>query len=493
MGVINPVNRFQETVAVASDQFTASLANGASLQTPWLDFSNIDKYQVNFNGDSTGLTFTSESRDNENQTIESNGFTYSASNLFLGNFPARQRFMRFTLTNSTGSPVTSLSFVIRTYVGSSDKTSVFPLSISPRPFSAAMLTQSVNIGQDYTGVFRNTAVNTGGAILTADFGTDVSLGVVPNYSINTKFGRNNDIDTGSTPQDVWNGGGSYTGFDCVAAQTLNVVSSSTSDRGTQLSSGTASTSSSGFILVDDAANFTGDGVDVGNIVLNDTQGFYGIVTSVDNDTQLTVRAWYDGSALTSFSFAEDDVYRIAEPASTGAAVVQLNGLNSSYVPIKEYVILNGTTTVTTTKTFLRQDRGVILIAGTATNNVGEITARQSTSTIITMVMPAASGQSAIACTTIPSGKIAVVKHLECAMVIDGNQSGSAQVQFQVRNIGGAWQTKRFAGISNANDYDERLEGGILIDSGSDVRWRVQSVSNNNTQVTGLFEYFLIDV
>lgn len=492
MGVIKPVNRFQEIVAVASDQFTESLADSTSLQTPWLDFSNIDKYQINFNGDSTGLTLTLESRDNENQTIESNDIIFTASNLFLATFPARQRFMRFTLTNSTGSPVTSVSFVIRTYVGSSDKTSVFPLSVAPKNFSPAMLVQSVGIGQDFEGNYQTTRVNKGGAILTADFGTDVTLGKVPSYQINTKFGRNADIDTTSTPQDVWNGGGSYTGFNCVAAQALNVVSSSTSDNGTQLSSGTASTSSSGLILVDDAANFVGDGVDVGNIVLNDTQSFYGIIESVDSDTQLTVTAWYDGAALTDYSFAEDDVYRIAENASTGASVVQIEGLDSSYSPQKEYVILNGTTNVTTTKTFLRQDRGMVLLAGSNGNNVGSLTASQSTSAIVTMVIPINSGQSAIACTTIPTGKVAVIKMLNCTLGIDGNQSGSAEVQFQVRNKGGAWQSKRFVVVTNGAGYNERLEGGILVDSRADIRWRVLTVSTNNSKVSGVFEYYLID-
>lgn len=35
----------------------------------------------------------------------------------------------------------------------------------------------------------------------------MALGNVDNYLIGTKFGRNGDVDTGSVPEDVWQGGG----------------------------------------------------------------------------------------------------------------------------------------------------------------------------------------------------------------------------------------------------------------------------------------------
>ena len=47
-----------------------------------------------------------------------------------------------------------------------------------------------------------------------------------------KFGRNNDVDTSTTPEDVWGGGGVYTGFPTGAAENVQVFSSSASDTGT---------------------------------------------------------------------------------------------------------------------------------------------------------------------------------------------------------------------------------------------------------------------
>lgn len=44
-----------------------------------------------------------------------------------------------------------------------------------------------------------------------------------------KVGRNPDVDAATAPEGVWNGGGLYTGFNAVAAQTVTVVSSSAND------------------------------------------------------------------------------------------------------------------------------------------------------------------------------------------------------------------------------------------------------------------------
>ncbi len=44
-----------------------------------------------------------------------------------------------------------------------------------------------------------------------------------------RFGRNGDIDTSSTPEDIWHGGGIYTGFPTGAAETMEARSSSSND------------------------------------------------------------------------------------------------------------------------------------------------------------------------------------------------------------------------------------------------------------------------
>lgn len=57
---------------------------------------------------------------------------------------------------------------------------------------------------------------------------DIAQGKRTGYSIVNKFGRNPDVDTGTLPEDAWNGGGVYTGFP-TQTQTVRVFSSSALD------------------------------------------------------------------------------------------------------------------------------------------------------------------------------------------------------------------------------------------------------------------------
>lgn len=55
----------------------------------------------------------------------------------------------------------------------------------------------------------------------------IALGRVPGHSVIHKYGLNQDID--SSFETIWEGGGSYTGFDAVVAETVEVFSASAND------------------------------------------------------------------------------------------------------------------------------------------------------------------------------------------------------------------------------------------------------------------------
>jgi hypothetical protein len=62
-----------------------------------------------------------------------------------------------------------------------------------------------------------------------DFFVEVIKGNVSGHSMVNKFGYNLSIDTGSVPEDVWNGGGLYAAFNATAAEIVEVFSSDAAD------------------------------------------------------------------------------------------------------------------------------------------------------------------------------------------------------------------------------------------------------------------------
>lgn len=91
----------------------------------------------------------------------------------------------------------------------------------------------------YSGSFRQpsaplnaTIAQDADAIVTRSLGEEMAMveGKMSGYSIVNKFGRNTDVD--ASPEDLWNGGGTYTGFPTGSPENLVVVSDSASDTGT---------------------------------------------------------------------------------------------------------------------------------------------------------------------------------------------------------------------------------------------------------------------
>jgi hypothetical protein len=67
-------------------------------------------------------------------------------------------------------------------------------------------------------------------VRTVPFEITVAAGLMQGFEINKKFGRNEDIDTDSEPEDIWHGGGPYTGQPTSgSAETVTVVSDNAND------------------------------------------------------------------------------------------------------------------------------------------------------------------------------------------------------------------------------------------------------------------------
>lgn len=132
-----------------------TLANGSSIDTGFIDMATADKYQLSWIGSATGLTLQTQSKATENDAALSSSFTYSSGTFFNANYPVRQRFVRFILTNNTGLAVTDVNLEVKASYGSSDKLTVVPLNqgvtdSTPAPAMKALPSCQISTGNSST-------------------------------------------------------------------------------------------------------------------------------------------------------------------------------------------------------------------------------------------------------------------------------------------------------------------------------------------------------
>jgi hypothetical protein len=227
---------------------------------------------------------------------------------------------------------------------------------------------------------------------------DIAEGNVENHEAWTKIGYN--ADCGGAWEDLWQVGGVY--VHPTAAMQLEAVSSSASDAGSVNFSGTSSGGST-TTLIDTTKNFTAGGTAVvaGDIILLDTDGSFGVVTSVAATTLTCSGGFCGGSSGASQAYRVIDI----SAGGTGAQVVRAKGLDGNYAEISEFIVMNGTTAVATTKTnWFRINSWRCIIAGTGLACAGTVDIRHLSDTPIYSRMVAGDTRARNINYTVPSGK-----------------------------------------------------------------------------------------
>ena len=478
------------------NDYEATIADGAEIDSGWLDLSKADKFKFVGSTDSVGMTLVIESSNisgggeaDLNTTTE-----IEISNFHLFSVPPRQDFMRFRWQNNTGVAVNDGFLGITAFYGSSDKASVFPVYTEPSQFSQATLVQAILRGKDIHGDFREVSVNPNGQLQTSRYVIDAARNEISGITKFSIKGNNPDVDTNSAPEDVWERGGDYTGFDAVNGEAIEVVSDSNQDTGLLLSSGTA-TGGSFTTLEDTGATFVTDGVAVGDCIINDSESFHGIVLTVTSETVLTVRRFRNGN-FEGFEvgFEAGDAYRVATSDGDGVGVVKLEQLiKSDYTGFFiEYIITDGTTGVLTVGTdYIRGSQAVAIIAGSDGFAAGDIQGNQAVTTSnIFWDIEEEENKSQVCCGTVPKGYTLYV-WVGVQMARANGSPGSATVQFLTRPVGEVFDDQVFATITNSQDYQTISEDVIEIEEESDFKWRVKDVSDNNTVVNAEADGYLI--
>ena len=328
-----------------------------------------------------------------------------------------------------------------------------------------------------------------------EFLLEVVKGNVPGHSAILKWGRNPDIDTGGF-EAIWNGGGSYTGFDATGEEVVEVFSGAGADAGTEADSGTA-TGGTATTLVDTGADFTLT-TTVGDLVIDDTQLLHGIVTARTADT-ITVHQWQDiTNAQRDAGVVGPDsssVYRVVTPASTGAAVIKiLLALDGNYAEQEEYIILNGQTAVDSVLSYLRASRAVVVLAGSGGTNAGEITVRQNVTTANKFIgMPLGEGRTTICAYTIPAGKSGYFYHWGASLA--EKQAAASVIKLKMRPVGQVFQLLDVQAInsdgSSTNHREYIIPKDTLMER-TDILVEADSSINDNA-VSAHFDMILIDL
>ena len=332
-----------------------------------------------------------------------------------------------------------------------------------------------------------------------NFMLEVAKGKIDGHSQMNKYGHNESVAAG--PEDVWGGGGIYA-FYFITNQTVEAVSTDVDDVGSLVSSGTA-TGGSTTTLVDSGANFTGDGVAVGDVVINDTNGEWGTINVVAATT-LTHTPMTNASTVSPASNPNEsgDTYRVASSAGDGAGVIHIEGLTDTgggvWEVATETVILNGQTDVSITKTFVRLYRGIVLHAGVSGMNEGDITVEVDATTNAGIFISANDGQSQQAIYTVPSGKTGYFIKGYVGIGSGGNPVGGASAIFTWRariNNGatGVFAIKGQIEVLSTGSQFWIYEYGVpvAIPEKTDILIRCDETSDT-VGVIGAFDMVLID-
>jgi len=412
-----PINAIADTTnIVAATKFidphnstTTALGAGETYTGEWVNTEIFSSFIVTFKSDVQGDLYVERSADGVN--VGKSVLVTDVVELNVG-----QRF--------SDSP--SAKYLRLKYVNGSDAQTVMRLRLILSPVPTGASYQQLKMVQNDDTMAMNTISNISGAKEDGTYAlvpidTDKRLlvnsepstygyaqGSVLNHFALDKFGSNQDTNT--TFEIVSDLGTAVpTGYPYLTtAEALKVSSLDVDDQGLLQDSGTA-TGGSTTTLVDTAGDFVNDGVAVGDFLINDTQSIHGVITAVDATT-ITVEKMHDVMARESdgsgvaYSNASGDTYRVANANDTGAAVVSITGIATPggvWTQTTEHIILNGTTDVTTTTSFLRIWRAQVHLAGSSKWNEGNILVEKNDSATALLQITATRNQTLTAQWTVP--------------------------------------------------------------------------------------------
>lgn len=319
----------------------------------------------------------------------------------------------------------------------------------------------------------------------AEFYLEVAKGNVPGHEYIAKFGENMDIDAGF--EVIWDGGNDYT--PPTSASTHNVVSSLAADAGTVITGGTA-TGGSVTSLEDSSAPF--GAVAIGDAVLNDTNVELGFVTAVTSTSELAIaRAMRDPDlGLDGEPNESGDAYRIVRDASTGVSILRILGLDAFFLPLDEFVVLNGLSNVPTIGVYSWQYRARVF-SSASSNAAGTVTSTAVAGGTISLQVVNGNNQTLMAIYPIPADKVGLLVRWWGSM--SKKQSASSVIVLRVGQkdkIGYIHQIRSVNSLGSSK-FDHTFVFPQIFPGGS-VLWMEADSSTTDVGIAGGFDVLLVD-
>ena len=169
-------------------------------------------------------------------------------------------------------------------------------------------------------------------------------------------------------------------------------------------------------------------------------------------------------------------------AGTGARTVLISGLDASYNEASETIILDGQTAVTTTNSYIRMNRAVVLTAGSGADNAGVIYVGTGTVTsgvpanIFTTIIIGAN-QTLQAFWTVPANYTAYIYQTNISTGNSSNTPAVLKTVLVARPFGGVFNTKEVIVLTDGNHL-QNYGFPIKLTEKTDLEFRAISSSGS---------------
>ena len=327
---------------------------------------------------------------------------------------------------------------------------------------------------------------------TRDFGLEVAKGNIPGHSFILKFGENLTVGNAAF-EHIWDAATPY--VPPTQARVHDISSDDADDDGDILVDATAD-SGSLTTLVDADGDFVNAGVTTGDIVLNDDNVELGNITGVTANTLTMAGSMRNPNSGLIGTANGADAYRVVTPASTGASIIHILGLDASFLEIQECVVLDGliANEVATTKSYIRQYRARIFGDGGSGGAEGTISSIAQVDGTTSCQVINGNNQTLMAIYTVPANKTGyIMKWWATFSKGVGATTVFADVHLMAGTLDGiGYLLEPIATLSSGTSaYTRDYSVPAAIPGGSDI-WVEAQASTGSVSISAGFDIILVD-